>query len=66
MEILRIKNIQEHPEKNEVKGLTLSNIKTSYIVTVIETMSGVGERIDSVHWTRIGSPKNILTCIDTS
>lgn len=65
MGILRIKNIQEHPEKNEVKGLLLSNIKT-YIVTVIETMSGVGERIDSVHWNRIGSPRNIHTCIDTS
>lgn len=65
MVILRIKNIQEHPEKNEVKGLLLSNIKT-YIVTVIETMSGVGERIDSVHWNRIGSPRNIHTCIDTS
>lgn len=49
VEILRIKNSQEHPEKNEVKGLILSNIKTYYIVTVLETMSGVGERIDSVH-----------------
>lgn len=62
MGILRIKNNQEHPEKNEVKGLIFSNIKT-YIVTVIETMSGVGERIDSVHWNRIGSPRNIHTCI---
>lgn len=66
MEILRIKNSQEHPEKNEVKGLILSNIKTYYIVTVLETMSGVGERIDSVHWNRIGSPRNIHTCVDTT
>lgn len=41
MGTVRIKNIQDYPEKNKVKA----SVRTYYITTVIKTVSGIGETI---------------------